>query len=231
MDTLVLESQVRTGQEKPKFIRTAGRIPAVYYGRGKKSQAIEINYQAFKKVFDKAGENTIIDLSIDGKSAPVLVYDVQYDPVSDKMSHIDFIHVDMEKEITTSVKVTFVGVSPAVKNLGGILDIHKHEFKIKCLPKNLIHGVEVDISSIADFHTTIHVKDVKVPSTVKILDNPNDTVVTAVVLKVEEEKPAAAVVPVEGEAAAATGTAPAAGAPAAPGVAPAAALAGKEGKK
>lgn len=227
MDTLMLEAQVRTGQEKPKFIRTAGRIPAVYYGRGKKNQSIAINYQAFKKVFDKAGENTIINLSIDGKSAPVLVYDIQYDPVSDKISHIDFIHVDMEKEITTSVKVTFVGVSPAVKNMGGILDVHKHELKIKCLPKNLIHGVEVDISSIVDFHTTIHVKDVKVPSTVKILDNSEDTVVTAVAPKIEEEKPAAAAVPAEGEAAAAGAAVPAASAaPAAGAAAPA-----KEGKK
>lgn len=228
MDTLILEAQPRESSIKPKQMRFKGLVPAVYYGQGKTTRPIALNYQKFKKVFDKAGENTIIDLVIDGKSSPVLVHDVQYDPVSDKISHVDFIHVNMEKEITTSVKVTFVGIAPAVKNLGGILNVHKHEVRIKCLPKNLIHGIEVDLSPIVDFHTSIHIKDLKVPETIKILDNQEDTVVTATPMKVEEEKPAAAA-PAEGEAAApeATGAAPAEGAA---GTAPAAAPA-KEGKK
>lgn len=227
MDNLVLEAQPRESLIKPKQMRATGLVPAVYYGQGKTTRPIALNYQKFKKVFDKAGENTIIELMVDGKSSPVLVHDVQYDPVSDKISHVDFIHVNMEKEITTSVKVTFVGIAPAVKNLGGILNVHKHEIKIKCLPKDLIHGIEVDLSPIIDFHTSIHVKDLKLPAAVKVLDNPNDTVVTATPMKVEEEKPAVAAVPAEGEVAVAAG---AAGAPT-PESAPAAAPATKEGKK
>lgn len=235
MDTLVLEAQPRQTSIKPKQMRATGFVPAVYYGQGKTTHPIVLNYQKFKKVFDKAGENTIIDLLIDGKSSPVLVHDVQYDPVSDAISHVDFIHVNMEKEITTSVKVTFTGVAPAVKNLGGILNVYKHEIRIKCLPKDLIHSISVDLSPIVDFHTSIHVKDLKVPAAIKILDNPEDTVVTATPMKVEEEKPApsAPLSGTEGEAAAAEGAA-APGAPAAgatPGTAPAAAPAAKEGKK
>ena len=228
MDTLVLEAQPRQLTDKAKHIRLKGLVPAVYYGRGQKNQHIALNYQQFRKVFASAGENTIIELSVEGKKIPVLVYSIQTDPVSDAISHVDFIHVDMEKEVTTSVKVTFVGVAPAVKNLGGILDVHKHEIKIKCLPKNLIHVIEVDLSPIVDFHTSIHVKDLVVPSTIKILDNPEDTVVTATHIKIEEEKPAVAAVPAEGAAAAGAGTAtPTAGAPLSGGTAPA----GKEGKK
>lgn len=230
MDTLVLEAQPRQLTDKAKHIRLKGLVPAVYYGRGQKNHHLSLNYQQFRKVFASAGENTIIELSVEGKKIPVLVYSIQTDPVSDAISHVDFIHVDMEKEVTTSVKVTFVGIAPAVKNLGGILDVHKHEIKIKCLPKDLIHGIEVDLAPIVDFHTSIHVKDLKVPSTIRILDNPEDTVVTATHIKIEEEKPAA--VPLsgtEGEAAAgAAGTAPAAGA--APG-ASAPAPTGKDGKK
>lgn len=229
MDNLVLEAQTRQLTDKAKHIRLKGLVPAVYYGRGQKNHHLSLNYQQFRKVFASAGENTIIELSVEGKKIPVLVYNIQTDPVSDAISHVDFIHVDMEKEVTTSVKVTFVGIAPAVKNLGGILDVHKHEIKIKCLPKDLIHNIEVDLAPIVDFHTSIHVKDLKVPSTIKILDNPEDTVVTATHIKIEEEKPAATVAPAEGGAAAgAAGTAPAAGA--APG-APAPAPAGKEGKK
>lgn len=236
MDTLVLEAQSRQIENKPKHLRATGCLPAIYYGQGKKNRLLALNYQKFKKVFDKAGENTIIDLLIDGQKVPVLVYDVQYNPVSDRISHVDFMHVAMDKEIITSVKVTFTGVAPAVKNMGGILDVHKHEIKIKCLPKDLIHGIEVDLSPINDFHTSIHVKDLKVGALVKILDNPDDTVVTATPVKVEEEKPAAAAVPAEGEAPlsgaeAGTAAAPAGVAPPSGGAAPSAASAGKELKK
>lgn len=228
MNTFVLEAETRNPSQKSRLLRTSGRIPAVYYGGGKPTLSLQLPYQQFRKVFNKAGENTIIELSIEGKTHPVLVHDVQYDPITDKIAHIDFMHVNMEKEVTTSVKVNILGVAPAVKNLGGILDIQKHEIKIKCLPKDLIHQIDVDVSSIADFHTSIHVKDLNVPKEIKILDKPEDTVVTAVPPRAEEEtKPAA---PAEGAAATPTeGAAPPSEAAAQAGQPGAAA--GKEAKK
>lgn len=236
MDSFVLEATARDTAQKAKTFRSDGRIPAVYYGRGRPTMTLSLDYQKFRKVYEKAGENTIIELAMDGKKFPVLVHEVQYEPVSDLFSHVDFIHVDMEKEVTTTVKIVCVGVCPAVKNMGGILDLQKHEVKIKCLPKNLIHSIEVDISPIVDFHTSIHIKDLKIPSGIKILDNAEDTVVTATPIKVEEEAPkpaeaAAGAAPAEGAApgAAAPGAAPAAGTPTT--TASGAAPAGKEGKK
>lgn len=226
MDSFVLETFPREASQKSKAIRASGKVPAEYYGRGQKNISFQMDYQKFKKIFLKAGENTIIELAVDGKKLPVLIHEMQYDPISDDISHVDFIHVDMDKEVTTSVKVTILGIAPAVKNLGGILDVQKHDIKIKCLPKNLIHSIEVDVSSIVDFHTSIHVKDLKVPSTIKILDNMEDTVVTATHIKVEEEKPAAAATAEGAAAAGAEGAAPAAGAP---GAAPAAGAAGAPG--
>ncbi len=226
MDSFVLEATARDAAQKAKVFRAAGRIPAVYYGRGRPTVTLLLDYQKFRKVFEKAGENTIIELAMDGKKFPVLVHEVQYDPVSDRFAHVDFIHVDMEKEVTTSVKIVCAGICPAVKNMGGILDVLKHEVKIKCLPKDLIHSIEVDVSSIVDFHTSIHVKDLKVPSGIKILDNVEDTVVTASPIKVEEEAPKPAeAAPAEGApvaAGGAPGAVPAAGAAAtpAPGAAP-----------
>ena len=226
MDSLVLEANPRASTQKANGVRTAGRIPAVYYGRGQKSFSLDLPYQAFRKLFAKAGENTIIELKVDGKTIPVLVHDIQFHPVTDVIIHVDFIHVDMKKEVTTVVKVNVIGLAPAVKNLGGILDIHKHEVKIKCLPKDLIHSIDVDVSSIVDFHTSIHVSDLKVPATIKILDNPSDTVATVVPVKIEEEvKPAT-----ETAALPEGATAPAEGAAAVPGTPAASAPAGKEAK-
>ncbi len=235
MATMILDALPREAAQKPKALRAQGKIPAVYYGRGQKNQSLQLDYQKFRKVYSKAGENTIIELDVEGKKAPVLVYEIQYDPVSDAIAHVDFIHVDMQKEVTIPVKIVIIGTSPAVKNLGGILDVQKHEVRIKCLPKDLIHSIEVDVSSIVDFHTTIHVKDLKVPPGIKVLDAPGATVVTATPPRAEEEaKPAEAAslsgVPGAEAVAGADGTAPA-GAPgvAAAGAAPAGK--GKEAKK
>lgn len=232
MDTLILDALPREAAQKPKVIRSQGGIPAVYYGRGQRSRSLQLDYHKFRKVYEKAGENTIIELNVDGKKTPVLVYDVQYDPVKDSIQHVDFMHVDMQKEVTTTVKIVIVGVSPAVKNLGGILDLQKHEVKIKCLPKDLIHSIEVDVSPIVDFHTTIHVKDLKVPPAIKIVDALGATVVTATPPKAEEEAKPAEAAAVPGAEAAAGAAAPAAGAaaPAAGAAAPAAGK-GKEAKK
>lgn len=227
MQTFTLEAEKRPTGIKPKHMRVAGKIPAVYYGAGKENLSLALSYQMFRKVFEKAGESSIIDLMVDGKKHPVLVHDMQFDPVSDAVSHVDFIHVDMDKEVTTSVKVIVVGVAPAVKNLQGILDVQKHEIKIKCLPKDLIPSIEVDVSGIVDFHTSVHVKDLKIPSSIKVLDNAEDTVVTATPPRAEEEvKPAA-----EAAAPGAEGAAPAAGAEGAAGAAPAAGAPAKEAKK
>lgn len=197
---LVLEAARRETGVRPKSVRAAGRIPAVYYGQGKPSLSLQLDYQTFRRIFEQAGENTLIELSVDGEKYPVLVHDVQFDPVTDNFAHIDFIHVDMQKEVITSAKVNVVGEAPAVKNLGGILNILKKEIKIKCLPKDLIKSVDVDVSGIVDFSTVVRVGDLKVPSAIQVLDKPDSAVATVVAVKAEEEeKPAEAAVVAEGE--------------------------------
>lgn len=230
MDTFTLEAQVRPLTEKAKILRRQSQIPAIYYGRGKKNIALALDYNIFNKVFAKAGESTVIELHVADKKIPVLVCDVQYNPVTDKISHVDFRHVDMETEITARVPVKLVGLAPAVKNLGGILTTHKHEITIKCLPKHLIPVIEVDVGSLEDFHSSIHIRDLKAPAEVKIIDNAEDAVANVRPPKIEEEKkPEAA--PAEGAAVApAEGAAAPAGAPGAP-QAPAAAAPVKEEKK
>lgn len=231
MDSLALEVSERQKGLRSKVLRSTGMIPAIYYGKGQNNLMLQVPYQIFRKVFSKAGESTIIELNVNGKKIPVLVHEVQYDPISDEISHVDFIHVNMDKEVTTSVKVVILGIAPAVKNMGGILDIQKHEIRIKCLPKDLVRSIEVDVTPIVDFHTSIHVEDLKVPSTIKVLDNPKDTVVTATPPRAEEvTKPAeAAAVPAEGAATTGTGVAP--GSPIAPTPAAPAAVAPAPGKK
>ncbi|MEK7086027.1 MAG: 50S ribosomal protein L25, partial [Patescibacteria group bacterium] len=166
--------------------------------------------------------NTVLELNVDGKEKlPALVHDVQYNPVTDAIDHVDFINVRMDQVVHAKIPLKFFGISPAVKELGGILTHTLTEVSVKCLPKDLIPFIEVSVESVVDFHSYVRIKDLKVSSAVTILHDPGDVVVTAVAPKIEEEAPIVAP-GAEGAAAAVPG-AEGAVAPGAEGAAPAAA--------
>lgn len=155
-----------------KEARKADRIPMIYYGKDVKPVNFSVDYQDFRRIYKKAGKSTIITMVNEKKEKfPVLVQEIQYHPVTDKMIHIDLMAVNLNKTITTEVPLIFVGIAPAVKADGGILVTSKDSVIVECLPKDLIHEIEVDISSLVDFHTSIKVRDLKVPDTIKIIDS------------------------------------------------------------
>ncbi|MBN1258240.1 50S ribosomal protein L25 [Candidatus Peregrinibacteria bacterium] len=198
--------------DSAKAARAAKRVPMVYYGKGVENTNFSADYQAFRRAYKTAGKSTIIMLVNEKKEEfPVLVHEMQYHPVTDEIWHVDLVAVDMNKPITTSIPFKFAGIAPAVKELGGTFVHSKDSIRVECLPKDLIHELEVDIAGLADFHSQIKVKDIKVPAGYKVLDNPEINVCTVTAPRKEEEIAVAAAVP-EGGAAPAEGTAPAAGA-------------------
>ena len=221
METLVLATQSRAQGVKARSIRQSQSIPAVCYGAGMENLHFQMEYQTFRKVYQVAGSNTIIDLQVEGQKQPVkvLVHDLQYHPLYGTITHVDFLRVRMDEKVTTHVPLEFVGQAPAVKELAGVLVTHMDEIEITCLPQYLLHKVEVDISVLADFSKAVHVKDLQgIPSTVQVLDNPDEIVVSVVPPRAEEVETAAptTVVQAEVEAGAEGAAAPAEGAAAAP---------------
>lgn len=218
MDVLTLSGQVRDTNKKAQWLRTEGYVPGIYYGGKEKNTPLMVKYRDFWKVYQQGGENTVIDLSLDNMpSLKVLIHDIQVDPVTGSFEHVDFIHVDMKKEVSTHVPLQFIGTAPGVSELGGILTVNKHQLEIRCLPDNIPHEISVDITSLVDFRTSLHVRDISVPAGITVLDPQDVTVVTVSPPKVEEEvKPAEAVpvagaeaaAPKEGEKAAETQSAP-----------------------
>lgn len=187
MDIVNLDVQARDKTVKAKDLLGANLIPAEYYGRGVENKSIQMDYQTFRRVFRKAGTNTIIELKIDEKeSLNVLVHDIQYHPVTDNVKHVDFINVRMGEKLKTSVPLEFVGISPAVKEQAGVLAPNLHEVEVECLPKDLIHSIEVNIEGLVDFTDSIRVADLKVPDTIAILNDSNVMVVTTVAPREEE---------------------------------------------
>lgn len=212
-NSVALKASSRASGANLKDLRRGGQVPAVVYGNNVENTLIHIEEIALKKAHMKAGESTLVELDIDGKSMPVLFHSVDLDPVSDRMIHVDFYAVDMKKEVEAEVHVRFENESPAVKD-GAILVTALHEILVQALPANLPHDLALDISKLTTMGGTLTVADIVVPTGVTIL-TPADTVVV-IAQEPREEVVEEAPVPAEGEAAAGTE-----GAPAAEGAAPA----------
>lgn len=174
--------------EKADEVRASGKIPAVVYGPGVTPVSLTLGYNDFTKLYNEVGESTLVDLAIDGaKSAKVLIQDVQYDPLTRRVSHVDLRQIRMDQEIETAVELVFVGVAPAVKEQSGTLVTPTSEINIKCLPDKLLTTFEVDLSVLKSFDDIIYVKDLKLPAGIVSMDEP-DTVIAKVNVSLTEDQ-------------------------------------------
>lgn len=173
--------------KKVKVLREKGIIPVVLYGEKIKPVSLEMDYHEFEKIYEQAGESTIIKLKIGESSKNVLIYDVGRDPVSDKYIHVDFYAVRMDKLITTEVPLVFEGESPVVETEDGVLIKSITEVEVEALPVDLPHEIKVDISVLKTFDDSINIKDLKVLEGVRILVEPDEVVVSVIPPRSEEE--------------------------------------------
>lgn len=167
-----------------KNLREKGVLPCVLYGEGLKNIDLEIVEKDFEKIFKEAGESSLIQLEAEGKKYEVLIHQIQKDPVSGKITHIDFFHPSSKKRIEADIEIVFEGESPAVKSLGGVLVKELHELKVKGLAQKLPREIKVDISRLENLEDRIFVKDLQVPEGIEILREPD-----AIVVLVAEQKP------------------------------------------
>lgn len=188
MEKITLKADIRdAAKEKAGRLRAEGKLPVVIYGKGKDSKSLTVNAHDFEKVFREAGQSALVDLVLPDGDKKVLIQDIAFHPVNGTIEHVDFYEVSMTEKITTTVPLRFVGESTAVVDLSGTLITNKDEVEIECLPVDLPHEIEVDISVLTDFESSIHVSDIKVPNGVEIKDEPEETIVTVEPPRSEEE--------------------------------------------
>ena len=186
---MTFKLETKTRAEKPEALRANLQLPAVVYGVDNNTISLTLDYNGFLKLYREAGAASLIDLSVDGKDAgKVLVHDVQYDPVSDRVIHVDLRRIDMKKPITANVELHFVGESPAVKEFGGTPVHTISKVEVRCLPKDLVNHLDVDMTVIKTFDDVVKIKDLKIPAGIEII-NPHaeDLVAKAMPAITEEE--------------------------------------------
>ena len=178
MEVQTLKGVDRAKDENLVVLRKGGDIPAVVYGNKIEPTHVAVNAIAFQKTLRQAGESTLVDLSIGDKDpVKVLIHDVQYHPVRDDVVHIDFYQVNMKEKITTHIPLEFIGESPAVEQLSGTLVKNMDELEVECLPGDLVHAIDVDISVLKTFDDVIHVKDIVLPQGLEVQNDMDATIV------------------------------------------------------
>ena len=196
MDKIVLKAEKRdvTGKQV-KALRRAGQLPAVIYGRHVDPIAISLEAHTASLVFSKLTSSTLVTLDVDGTEYTAIVREKQRNFIKGNLTHVDFLALDLTEKIRTSVRLTFVGVAPAVKDYSAVLVHRMDALEVECLPADLPERITVDISVIKEIGNNIHVRDIPLPENIVVLDDVDDVVIIATVVKEEASDIAAAGAP------------------------------------
>jgi large subunit ribosomal protein L25 len=205
---LTVQPREGAGRGVSRRLRASGKIPAVIYGKLNEPRSLAVDGPEFTRLVKQiAGTAAIIEIE-QGSEAPRLsvIQEVQRDPMTDKVLHIDLHEISATEKMSLDINVHLVGESYGVKNESGTLDIVSHQVTIRCLPQDLPEFIEVDVTELR-LGQTIHIKELKALPGVEFLDDADQPVVSCVAeaAPAEEPTPAAA-------AAAAAPAAPAAAA-------------------
>jgi len=203
MEQINFDVQIRKnkGTAKARAVRRSHFIPAIVYGGDSKPVTIQADRKAYDRIWLRhAGESLIYHLNLmdEGKKIsdfPAIIKDIQLHPVTDEVIHIDFNRISLDKEIEIKVKILTKGEAVGVKRDGGTLEHLMWELDIICLPTNIPHHLEADVTDLG-VHDSIHVKDLALPPGVRTKHDPESVVIT-IAGSMREETAA----PAEGEAA------------------------------
>lgn len=160
MDRLSLHAEERTILgKKVKKLRRDGLLPGHVFGKGLESEMVAVSSRDFLKTFHQAGETGLIDLKIGSeKVRPVLVRDVQHDPITGQPIHIDFYQVNLQEKVKVPVPVVLVGEEPETVHLGEAIVLQTvNEVEVEALPTDLVEKIEVDISPLKQIDDAITV--------------------------------------------------------------------------
>lgn len=207
MEEIKLEAQVRgeLGTRKTKAVRRSDFIPGIVYGQEKKPTAVKIDRRTFERIERQhKGESVVLHLQIkEGdkklKDYSTIVKEIQHDPVTDRILHVDFHHISLTEEIEVKVALVAKGEAVGVKQEGGSLEHVLWELDIVCLPTQIPQNIEVDVSHLK-LNESVYLKDVVLPEGIKT-KHDKEAIIFTVVPPMKEIKPeeAAAAAPAEVE--------------------------------
>jgi large subunit ribosomal protein L25 len=201
MPELTITRREETGKQGAKRLRRSGLVPAVLYG-GAKPESVTVDPRAVLRILHgHAGSTRLLTVRMDGEAGTrmAIIREMQFDPVSESLMHVDIQEVQADRPITVQVAVHPVGEAAGVRDQKGILNIVLHELHVSCLPTMIPERIDADVSALM-IGDVLTVANLQTPAGVRILNAPDQAVVTVAPPMAEEvAAPAAAVVTAEPE--------------------------------
>lgn len=183
---LTLKAELRDKKTKPEAVRKTGQIPAVFYGKKEASTPISIERNDFLKVWKEAGESTIVKLETPEGAKESLIHEVDFDPITGQPIHADFYVFEKGHKVKVELPIEFEGISPAVKDFGGVLVKVLHEIEVEAEPKDLPSHLVLDTGVLANIGDQILAGDLRLPAGVSLVSGAEEVV--ALIAQPREEK-------------------------------------------
>ena len=174
--------------KKVRFLRRQGITPAHLFGHNVESVALQCDTAQLKRVLAQTGQTRLIGLKLDKARKPrnVMVREVQREPSTSELLHVDFYQVSMAEKIRVEVPIVPVGEAPALKLEENFLIQQLNSLSVECLPDEIPDSVELDVSSLTEAEQAIHVKDITLDEGITVLNNPEQLVVKISARRVEK---------------------------------------------
>jgi large subunit ribosomal protein L25 len=189
MMNIVVKTEKRQGlgTNASRRLRAQGFVPAVLYGESMESTPLVLNKKDIVQIMRlETGENTIFKVAVDAEAYDAMIKDLQVNPATDELLHVDLIRISMDKPIRVAVPVVHRGEPVGVKTEGGFVDFVTREIEIECLPRDIPESLEIDISEL-HINQSFKVQGMAIPAGVKVFTDPNTVLVLISMPHKEEE--------------------------------------------
>lgn len=187
---LSVKSRELTGKKVAK-LREQGLIPGVVYGPDREPVMVTVDRSALVKAYEQSGNNTIIHVNIDEGKAEydVLIHEITNDPLKHFPEHVDFYCFKEGHKLNTEIPLNFIGVASTIKEHNAILVKQLEVLSVRCLPKDLVSSIDVDLSKIKNLDDTIQISDLDIPEGIELENALDDIVAGTMVTKEEVDVP------------------------------------------
>ncbi|MFQ3610774.1 MAG: 50S ribosomal protein L25 [Fimbriimonadales bacterium] len=173
---LTAEPRTLTGKKARRLLR-AMKVPGALYNVNGATHPVQFSEKELNTVLLQAGTTHIIEVELNGQKYDTLLREVDREPMTARIRHVNLWALPAGSTVDVEVPVKLVGDSPAVKS-GGTLVHPQEKLHVRCLPTDIPEFIEVDISGLVNYHDSVHVRDLKLPGNIRVLDDPDATLVT-----------------------------------------------------
>ncbi len=188
MITIPITKRANVGKKACNELRGQGNIPAILYGLKKDVVALAIKPEDFLPVLQR--QEKLVKFEVDGKEETAVIKEVQYNTYGDKVLHIDFCRIDMNKKLTVAIPIKFIG-TPVGLTKGGVWEKTLRQLEISCLPINIPENIKVNAEHL-DIGNVLRVKDIQLPALATLVTDPEVVACSVQLPKIQEAEPAAA---------------------------------------